>query len=91
MSRPGARLIRLVKVLVVVGLVVWGVIAWWTIRQARQTGSVLRDSLTAVWPEQGSPQFGNNFSYPGSVRLLGFLGFLGMQVELRGKDGMYQP
>ena len=58
MSSRIGRAIRPIKMLVAAGLIVWGGLAWWTIREARRAGAVLGDSLTAAWPEQGAPQFG---------------------------------
>lgn len=56
MSERAHRMIRLAKVLVVGGLVAWGIASWWTLRQARQAGSALFDTLTTEWPENGSPR-----------------------------------
>ena len=58
MSSRIGTVARMVRMLVWAGLVAWGVIGLWRIRQAGQAGGALADALTAGWPEQGGPQLG---------------------------------
>lgn len=55
---PTRRSLRPLKVLVVVGIVVWCALSWWNLRQAQEAGDLLVDTLETTWPEDGSPQLG---------------------------------
>lgn len=56
MSGPAGKAVKLLKVLLVAGLVAWGAFAWWTIRRARQAGSAMVETIGATWPESGGPR-----------------------------------
>jgi len=58
MSSRTRKTLAVVQVLLLAGLFAWGIVAWWTIRQARQAGAVLQESLASSWPENGCPRPG---------------------------------
>ena len=48
-----AKTFRLIKVLLVLALVVWGVRAWWLLHQAQRAGDVFVDAVNDNWPQDG--------------------------------------
>lgn len=52
------RIVWLTKVLLLASLVTWSIIAWRTIRQARQAGDAMAASLQTDWPADGIPRVG---------------------------------
>jgi hypothetical protein len=71
MTRRANKLIRLVKVLICGGIVAWGVVSWWSVRQARRAGTALVDTLRTEWPEDGSPRFDTRDKVLGAARNMG--------------------
>ena len=60
-----------IKVLVVAGLVIWGGVAWWQLRRARQVGEALKKEINTTWLEACPPLPGTREKLLAAAEALG--------------------